>query len=119
MARSNIGSESKKTGGTKIQKMLQEKIKNLGFGVEHEYPFPPYQVDCYVPEAHIAFEADGLGHMAKSDAQRDNTLGLQYGLIVVRFTQKQIEAGIEDDQIISRIEDAMEDKKDRMGVWLG
>lgn len=89
---------------TGIHVRLSEMISSLGFHVENEYPFPPYQVDCYVPEAHVAFEADGQGHTKSRDSKRDAELSERYGLLVKRFDgrfleTKELTSQLEDDVI--------------------
>ena len=104
MTRSNLGGDQKKSM-TGIHVRLTGLIQNLGFHVEDEHPFPPYSVDCYVPEAHVAFEADGPGHLKKRDAARDAELELIYGVLVRRFSQKDLENTTQvEDEIIEFID---------------
>lgn len=75
------------TEPTSIERNLQDLVRSLGFAVVEEREFPPYRVDLYVPELHVAFEADGPLHWRKRDQQRDHELGEQYGLVVHRIKQ--------------------------------
>lgn len=53
--------------------------------------FGRYFVDAYVPEVHMAFEADGLRwHDPARDAARDAWLLEEHGLPVVRFTEAEL-----------------------------
>lgn len=64
--------------------------------VEFERPFGPYRVDAYLPEHHLAIEADGrYWHERRGleyDEKRDLHLLEAYGLIVVRLSELDLEA---------------------------
>lgn len=76
---------------TKPEKHLYGILVALGLSVEPEKEFPPYRVDCYVPELHVAFEADGPFHARRKDERRDSELLERYGLIVHRVSFKQLD----------------------------
>lgn len=76
---------------TYIEKILQ----NLLSDYEEIIPFKKfgkYQVDVYVPELHVAFEADGEHwHEDKErDARRDAYLLEEFDLPVIRLTGKEL-----------------------------
>lgn len=110
MARSNLGADRK--GMTGIHVNLANMISGLGFHIENEYPFPPYQVDVYVPEAHVAFEADGQGHTKSRDEKRDSILLEQYGLLVRRFDGRLLET----KELTSQLEDEVIDFIDEHAI---
>lgn len=60
-------------------------VENLGYQVMDEQPFPPFQVDIYVPRAHAAIEVDGPKHNSVKDAKRDQILSDRYLLPVLRI----------------------------------
>jgi very-short-patch-repair endonuclease len=102
---------------TKIHRRLIDVVERLGFSVIVEAEFPPYRVDVYCPEAHIAFEADGPLHRRKRDRERDAELLRLYGLLVSRFTYRQLrsdEAATKLEQnIIEFIEAHANDAEER------
>ena len=67
-------------------RQLVALLEWLGFTVEEEKGFHPYHVDVYVPELHVAFEADGPQHRKKPDQRRDERLLGIYRLPVYRLT---------------------------------
>lgn len=70
-------------------------ISELGIQYQSEIPFPPYQVDIYIPDCHVAIEIDGPFHMRKHDERRDEELMTIYGLPVIRISSKK---GIKREQ---------------------
>ena len=66
-------------------RQLVALLEWLGFTVEEEKGFYPYHVDVYVPELHVAFEADGPQHRERPDAELDERLLGTYGLPVYRL----------------------------------
>ena len=71
-----------RTSLTSIHQKLVVILKSIGFTVEIEVGFPPKSVDCYIPEYHIAFEADGPHHSKQKDLDRDAFLLTTYALPV-------------------------------------
>ncbi len=72
------------TTRTQIHLRLTKALEDMGFDVEEETSFPPYYVDCYIREIHVALEADGPTHTEKKDYKRDIILLAQYALPVIR-----------------------------------
>lgn len=68
---------------TKPHQRLSEILGKFT-SVEVEREFPPYVVDCYLPEYHVAFEADGPHHSVLRDERRDDVLMTHYALPVFR-----------------------------------
>lgn len=65
-----------------------EKILDKQLGLSNylsEQPFPPYTVDIYFPEWHVAIEVDGPLHSDKKDKIRDQYLETFYGLKIMRI----------------------------------
>lgn len=73
---------------------LVSLVTQMGFQVRIEEPFAPYVVDVYIPEMHVALEADGPRHSKRKDALRDAVLLEQYGLPVLRFANKELGRGM-------------------------
>lgn len=78
------------TGNTRIHRALDGALRRVGFVTQLEEPFGPYAVDIYVPELHMAFEADGPSHSKRKDRIRDLVLLDTFGLHVARFKQRVI-----------------------------
>lgn len=76
-----------KTQGTGGELKLRALIEKEGYEHEDNKSFPPYEVDVYVPEFHLAFEFDGRPyHSFKSrDRRRDEHLMKIYGLPICRI----------------------------------
>lgn len=73
------------TSLTSNHRRIMKIVSDLGFIPEPEISFPPYTVDIYLREFHIAIEYDGVGHNKKRDEQRDKVLMGLYELPVIRF----------------------------------
>jgi len=72
--------------GTKCHLRLHKILEEMGFQVLDEALFGRYSLDCYVPEIHIGFEADGKHwHSKKHDSERDAWLFEQFNLPVCRL----------------------------------
>lgn len=65
---------------TKFHRDLMEWLEKRGQEVMEEVPFPPYQVDIYLPRLHAAVEADGPMHSGPKDRNRDQVLWDEYKL---------------------------------------
>lgn len=58
----------------------------MGLNFVSEFPeFPPYQLDVYLPEWHLAIEIDGPYHLRKHDIVRDNWMRERYGVETLRI----------------------------------
>lgn len=82
---------------TAIERILTVFLVNAGFRVEPQRQFGRAVVDAYLPEYHLAFEADGvywhnLPNRAEMDARRDARLLTDFGLPVVRLTEAELHA---------------------------
>lgn len=79
---------------TKGHLEVHEIVVYCGFDVDDEVEFPPYTVDIYVPELHVAVEYDGPMHdgygQKKKDRIRDQYLIEEYGLPVLRINHKDL-----------------------------
>ena len=72
---------------TKPHRKLIKILRECGFTVEVEVNFPPKWVDCYLPDYHVAFEADGPQHSREKDLDRDAYLMAEYALPVYHVTE--------------------------------
>lgn len=94
---------------TRIEDQLERIARDLGFAIENEREFAPYRVDVYVPELHVAFEADGPMHTKPRDAKRDAVLDEQYSLIVYRVPHQRFRNSDTRDavaaDILTRVDD--------------
>lgn len=95
---------------TLIEEQLEAIVKALGFAVESERPFPPYRVDVYCDELHVAFEADGPMHTRPRDKKRDAALLDQYALVVHRVPHHKLR------NAVSRA-DLRREIKETVGFW--
>ena len=82
--------EDSLTTMTQPHRQLIKLLEECGFEVEVEVSFPPKSVDCYLPEYHIAIEADGPQHTRMKDLDRDAYLMAQYALPVYRVTSEEL-----------------------------
>ncbi|MCY2973375.1 MAG: endonuclease domain-containing protein [Planctomycetota bacterium] len=70
-----------------------------------QYPFGPFILDFYCPEAKIAIECDGKPHFTAEGIEKDRlrTEWLnQQGVEVIRFTSHEIES--DTQQVLSKID---------------
>lgn len=63
---------------------MEKVLGEMGISFMSEQPFPPYTVDIYLPEWHLAIEIDGPFHSAAKDKLRDDYLEVTYGLRLMR-----------------------------------
>ncbi len=82
---------------TEIERILFKFLEDAGFQVIKEKRFGRFRVDTYLPERHIAFEADGAYWHKLNEAdnpgcyvRRDQILLEKYGLPVVRLTEREV-----------------------------
>ena len=75
---------------TKQQFTVAAWIKESGFGSSLEEDFPPYVVDIYISDLHLGIELDGPHHFKKRDQKRDEELFRDYGLVIWRYSNKEI-----------------------------
>ena len=73
-----------------IHRKVETYFDKLNLNYVSEAQFPPYQVDIYLPEWHLAVEIDGPFHLRKSDQRRDDYLKETYGLLVLRIGYKHM-----------------------------
>ena len=79
---------------TRLEQALVHLLESAGFTVEREKRFGRFRVDAYVPERHLAFEADGPHHelfRQEHDARRDCELTERFQLPVVRLTAQELD----------------------------
>lgn len=80
-----------KTSLTRPHLNLLRFLEDLGYDVEIEKSFPPYWVDCYLTELHVAVEADGPQHKNRQkDSTRDDYIMATYGCPVVRLMSEEL-----------------------------
>jgi very-short-patch-repair endonuclease len=79
---------------TELEAKLWTFLVNAGFTIELEKQFGPYRVDVYLPERHLAFEADGWHHTlpgrSEYDVKRDANLLRQFQLPVIRLMESDL-----------------------------
>lgn len=73
------------TSRSAAHRWLERQLDAAHISYHSEHPFPPYAVDVYLPEWHVAVEVDGPQHSAPRDAARDAKLLERYGLPVYRL----------------------------------
>lgn len=89
------------TGGqyTALARKLQLSLETKGIGgLIPEVSFGQFVVDLYDPNRHVAFEADGAYWHDRVKRERpnyyrirDDYLRCEFGLIVVRFNERQVD----------------------------
>lgn len=84
---------------TAIERVLARFLFEAGFCTVREKHFGRFRVDVYIPECHIAFEADGEYWHRLNEAEnpgkyvsRDRFLLEKFGLPVVRLTEREVHA---------------------------
>jgi very-short-patch-repair endonuclease len=60
-------------------------LEGAGIELREEVDFPPYRVDIYIPQFHVAVEVDGPSHGSTMDGKRDAELLEVYCLPVLRL----------------------------------
>ena len=75
---------------TEPHRQLIQLLEGLDLTVEVEVSFPPKSVDCYLPDLHVAFEADGPQHSGPKDRKRDDYLMATYALPTYRLTSADL-----------------------------
>jgi very-short-patch-repair endonuclease len=82
----------RRNGTSSLEARLYEFLVGAGYTLEIEKSFGRYLVDVYLPDYHLAIEADGYYHIGRQDrdALRDAVLLAQYDLPVVRLTAGDI-----------------------------
>lgn len=78
---------------TRPHRQLIQLLEGLGLTVETEVGFPPKFVDCYLPDLHVAVEADGPAHSRERDLDRDAYLMARYALPVYRVSATALREG--------------------------
>lgn len=73
-----------------IHRQVERYLEREHLNFVSEAQFPPYQVDIYLPEWHLAVEIDGPFHLQKHDRFRDQVLRDTYGLLVLRIGYKHL-----------------------------
>lgn len=73
-----------------VHKYLISLLESWGFELLEEVDFPPYRVDIYIPDAHIAIEVDGPQHSKKQDKKRDEELLTVYYLPTFRVKARDV-----------------------------
>jgi hypothetical protein len=61
-------------------------LERRGLGLMYEVDFPPYRVDIYLPDFHVAVEVDGPRHTDRVDRKRDHELGEEYRLRIFHIS---------------------------------
>ena len=73
-----------------LHKKAVKLIEIIGVELIEEVDFPPYRVDCYLPDYHIAVEIDGPQHTKPADLKRDLFLMREYKLPVLHITEPEL-----------------------------
>ncbi len=81
---------------TDCEQLLWQRLRNRqlgGFKFRRQYPLPPYVLDFYCAELHLAVELDGGQHFGdealRRDSERSRYLGI-YGIRVLRFSNREV-----------------------------
>lgn len=98
---------------------VESILDKMDISYESEQEFPPYAVDIYLPEWHVAIEVDGPFHTKSKDLVRDKYLEKFYKLPVRRLNSTRWQQKGKIKQLITQfIELHCEDVATRKEVWL-
>lgn len=81
--------QSTETERSRPHRRIEKILDNMGLSYMSEQPFPPYTVDIYFTEWHLAIEVDGPYHSKTKDQIRDKWLKARYGLEVLHLDVKK------------------------------
>lgn len=121
-----FGKESTPTRDTRLERILHDRLASLGFHVEDSVRVGPWELDCYIRELHLGFEADGpthSGHRQVKDARRDAKVREQFGIEVLRvpediLVERPLALGELIDQFIDEHADTAEERRAGVrGTW--
>jgi very-short-patch-repair endonuclease len=73
------------TERTKPHRRVEKCLDEMSISYMSEREFPPYTLDVYLPEWHLAIEIDGPYHNQKHDATRDRWLLEWHGIHTLRL----------------------------------
>jgi len=89
----NSLNRQQKTHNTIYSGKIRELIEACGYTYVEEFPITQtsYTVDFYLPDQHLAIEADGPHHVMQQekDKKRDGIIFSKTGLLVLRIPFKQ------------------------------
>jgi len=88
---------------TKPHRMLQQELNSLGIEFINEACFGTKAIDCYSPELHIGFEADGFFHQYHDDIARDNELYKRWRLKICHITEDELNTSCASHKILEFI----------------
>lgn len=74
---------------TDPHRKVMDILEKMGVGLMEEVDFPPYRIDLYLPDYHVAVEIDGPMHSKRQDLKRDMNLSLEYWLPTFRIAHNQ------------------------------
>ncbi|MCK6502872.1 DUF559 domain-containing protein [Myxococcota bacterium] len=98
-------------GATEPEQWLWQLLRGGRLGGHHfrrQHPLGPYVLDFYCPQARLAVELDGTGHLdrAEQDAARTAWLASQ-GVTVLRFWNDEVSG--RPEVVLQAILDAIEE----------
>jgi very-short-patch-repair endonuclease/predicted RNA-binding Zn-ribbon protein involved in translation (DUF1610 family) len=88
---------------TKPHLKLESLLHELGFKVDKEVGFGGFFVDCYLPDFHVALEADGPFHSIRKDRKRDSFILENYNVPILRFDSKLLMNTVKEKEIKEEI----------------
>jgi len=103
---------------SKPHRRIESLLEEININFESEKYFLPYTVDIYLPEWHLAIEADGPYHSKNKDKVRDGWLNERYGLLLLRVDVKVWRSKkYLQDRIIEFIEEHADSYTERKIIW--
>ncbi|HEC64466.1 MAG TPA: hypothetical protein ENI23_04150 [bacterium] len=75
---------------TRPHKDILTYLENRGVELIEECPFPPYNIDLFLPDFHAGIEIDGPQHEKKRDEERDEELLKVYELPIFRIKAEHV-----------------------------
>lgn len=89
-----------------------------GHRFRRQHPLGPYVLDLYCPEARLAVEIDGSGHLDRTEADEARTRWLAArGVRVLRVWNHEVSGQLE--AVLQRILEALEERSEQRDVRSG
>ena len=98
---------------TDAHRKVMNSLESMGVGVMEEIDFPPYRLDLYLPDYHVAVEIDGPMHSKRQDLKRDMRLSDEYLLPTFRIAHNKIHPKYWSDSLKVFLESNLHSRNER------
>ncbi|MCW2499046.1 MAG: hypothetical protein JWN87_722 [Frankiales bacterium] len=99
-----LSEPQRRTGATRTERLLWERLDALDAGWMREYATGPYRLDFYLPSARLAVEVDGASHYGRRQAERDALRDVWHavrGITTLRISVSEVERDL--DWVVSTV----------------